>query len=268
MDYHRSLGPILEDSLEGLLHVDGKFFRTVRWLFTRPGFLTAEFNAGRRVAYTQPLRLYIFASFLYFALGLFVGHSPVKVDVTPDKPGAATVSSHAAEGTGKAAKVDLSAAAPSALGRLLEGLKAEDQQEVSRELAHLLPTMAFFCIPLLGSALLLAYRGGGRVYVEHLIFALHIQALYFLTAFVAELVEALLHPLSAAAAGISGTLFFLGGAWLVYRAFRVVYGQSPGMTILKMALVGIGYSIVLILGMTLTAIAAALIVLGNHAGAR
>src|SRR5580698_10261012 len=92
VDYHRSLGPILEDSLEGMLHFDGKFFRTVRLLFTKPGFLTKEFIAGRRVSYTQPLRLYIFASLLYFASGVAFSPSidapPLSYSVTPHATGA------------------------------------------------------------------------------------------------------------------------------------------------------------------------------------
>src|SRR5580698_7681049 len=89
VDYHRSLWPILEDSLEGFLHVDGKFFRTVRLLFTRPGFLTKEFNGGRRVAYTQPLRLYIFASLLFFASGLIIRHPPTQAVIAQAKLDAA-----------------------------------------------------------------------------------------------------------------------------------------------------------------------------------
>src|SRR5665213_2904880 len=89
VDYHRSLWPILEDSLEGFLHVDGKFFRTVRLLFTRPGFLTKEFNAGRRVAYTQPLRLYIFASLLFFTASLVIKHPPTQAEIAQVKANAA-----------------------------------------------------------------------------------------------------------------------------------------------------------------------------------
>jgi hypothetical protein len=54
----------VEDGLEGILHFDGKFFTSARYIFTRPGFLTTEFIAGRRARYMHPVRLYFFASFL------------------------------------------------------------------------------------------------------------------------------------------------------------------------------------------------------------
>lgn len=45
---------------------DTKFFRSVMPLLFRPGFLSREYSAGRRVRYINPLRLYIFSSILFF----------------------------------------------------------------------------------------------------------------------------------------------------------------------------------------------------------
>ncbi|MDE2140110.1 MAG: DUF4286 family protein [Gammaproteobacteria bacterium] len=45
---------------------DTKFFRSVVPLLFRPGFLSREYSAGRRVRYINPLRLYIFSSILFF----------------------------------------------------------------------------------------------------------------------------------------------------------------------------------------------------------
>lgn len=42
-----------------LFHLDSRILRTVRYLFTRPGFLTAEYLAGKRSRYVNPLRLYV-----------------------------------------------------------------------------------------------------------------------------------------------------------------------------------------------------------------
>jgi hypothetical protein len=266
VDYHRSLWPILEDSLEGFLHVDGKFFRTVRWLFTRPGFLTKEFNAGRRVAYTQPLRLYIFASFLYFASGLVLKHPPTQAELAQAKADAAEDQQELARknsGAPGAAAEKGTDAPRSAFVRFIESLKNADRKEVTKELRHLVPTMAFFCLPLLATALLVAYPRSGRVYVEHLIFALHVQAFFFLAALATNLLQALVGLVSVSLAGLLGVLCFVGGAWLVYRAFRVVYGQGRWRTLFKMAFVGLSYGIVLILGITATSITAAVLVLHN-----
>lgn len=267
VDYHRSLWPILEDSLEGFLHLDGKFLRTVRWLFTRPGFLTKEFIAGRRVSYTQPLRLYIFASFLYFAAAIVLKNPPSQADIARAKADAAAEVQENADRSAALAKDATAKAAPSALGRLFERLQHEDHKEVEREMRHLWPTMAFFCLPLLATVLLRAYKASGRVYVEHLIFALHVQAFFFLAALASDLAKALVRVVSAPLAEVLGVLLFLVAAWLIYRAFRAVYGQGRWKTILKMAIVGLSYGIILIIGTTLTAITAALLVMGSSQGA-
>jgi len=46
-------------ALHELTHLDAKVFATVRYLFTRPGYLTTEFIAGRRARYMKPLSLFL-----------------------------------------------------------------------------------------------------------------------------------------------------------------------------------------------------------------
>jgi hypothetical protein len=45
---------------------EGKFFRTTRYLITKPGFLALEYNAGKRERYYHPARMYVFISFVFF----------------------------------------------------------------------------------------------------------------------------------------------------------------------------------------------------------
>lgn len=52
--------------VDEVLDVDGRIFRTIRLLFTRPGQLTADFLSGRRARYVHPLRLFLVVSGLYF----------------------------------------------------------------------------------------------------------------------------------------------------------------------------------------------------------
>jgi Protein of unknown function (DUF3667) len=51
-----------------ITHFDGKFFTTVRDLFTRPGFLSREYISGKRVSYLDPIRMYIFTSAIFFLI--------------------------------------------------------------------------------------------------------------------------------------------------------------------------------------------------------
>ena len=43
-----SLGHFLHEFVEGLFHVDSKFWRTLRALLTRPGLITEQYLDGKR----------------------------------------------------------------------------------------------------------------------------------------------------------------------------------------------------------------------------
>ena len=51
-----------------ITHFDGKFFSSVKYVVTKPGFLTAEYANGRRMSYLNPVRFYVFTSFLFFLI--------------------------------------------------------------------------------------------------------------------------------------------------------------------------------------------------------
>ena len=51
---------------ENVYQFDSKIWLTLYYLFTRPGFLTREFNAGKINSYVHPLRLFMFLSCLFF----------------------------------------------------------------------------------------------------------------------------------------------------------------------------------------------------------
>lgn len=51
-----------------ITHFDGKFFSTVKYLITKPGFLSAEYLKGRRASYLHPIRMYVFTSAFFFII--------------------------------------------------------------------------------------------------------------------------------------------------------------------------------------------------------
>jgi hypothetical protein len=71
-----SFGDVAGELLDELLSWDSRFWRTLVPLVFRPGFLTAEFIAGRRARYVPPFRLYLIISFvLFLVVSLFAGGS-------------------------------------------------------------------------------------------------------------------------------------------------------------------------------------------------
>ncbi len=49
-------------------NLDSKFYKSFKYLFSRPGFLTAEFIAGRRKPYLGPFQIYLLASIVFYIL--------------------------------------------------------------------------------------------------------------------------------------------------------------------------------------------------------
>ena len=66
--------------LDDIFSFDSRASRTVWPLMFRPGFLTSEYFAGRRVHYVPPLRLYLFISIVFF----LVLKLTVAAEETPD----------------------------------------------------------------------------------------------------------------------------------------------------------------------------------------
>jgi hypothetical protein len=219
-----------------VFHFDGKFLKSSRYILTNPGFLTKEFNAGRRVRYAQPLRLYVFASFLFFAISALTSGNLF------------SGGAHAANAPGGGGWLDGLIKVNKQPGELV------DQTGVTREFEHLLPEMFFLCVPFLALALKLVYRRSGRVYVEHLIFALHLQAFCFLYLIVMFSAMSLAGLAGHGAKEAVNFLFAVLLAWMIFRAFRTVYGQGAWRTLGHMALAGFLYWVVVALGMVLTAV--------------
>lgn len=65
-NYAAPLWADIQDFFGNHFGFDTKFFRSVLPLLFRPGFLSREYSAGRRVRYINPLRLYLFSSILFF----------------------------------------------------------------------------------------------------------------------------------------------------------------------------------------------------------
>lgn len=69
-------------------HFESKFFSSMVPLFTKPGFLTKEYFAGRRASYLSPISMYIFISIVFFFLftaNTNINRNNLVEDVTPEE---------------------------------------------------------------------------------------------------------------------------------------------------------------------------------------
>ena len=104
----RRFSSILGDFLDTVFSIDNRLFRTLGPLYFRPGHLTLEYFAGRRVRYVTPFRLFFFLCVLSFlALKLYTAGTDGAIDF----------------GEGAQARIERAATEAEVDARLAEGLE-------------------------------------------------------------------------------------------------------------------------------------------------
>ena len=68
----RHFSSILGDFLDSVFNIDARFPHTIWPLFAKPGYLSLEYFAGRRVRYVSPVRLFFFVSIITFFVAQLV----------------------------------------------------------------------------------------------------------------------------------------------------------------------------------------------------
>jgi hypothetical protein len=59
---------LISHFFQDITHFDGKFFNSLKYLVTRPGFVSKEYMIGRRASYINPIRMYVFTSAIFFLI--------------------------------------------------------------------------------------------------------------------------------------------------------------------------------------------------------
>ena len=70
---HRTLRAFFHDLLHGVLHFEGKTWRTLPLLVWHPGRLTREYIDGKRASYVSPIALFLFVVFFTYAMFSLLG---------------------------------------------------------------------------------------------------------------------------------------------------------------------------------------------------
>jgi len=81
---HRTVGAWWHDLAHGVLHLDGKIWRTLPLLAWRPGELTRRYVRGERAKFVSPLAIFLFSVFLMFAFFSALGITALGVDNVDD----------------------------------------------------------------------------------------------------------------------------------------------------------------------------------------
>lgn len=213
-----------------LVHLDGKFWRTLRSLMFRPGFLSEEFSAGRRRLYLRPVRLLIAAIITYALLTqggllmtltmgrLILSVAPVAV------PQGLSVADTVARIDRFGVLAPLLAAKEQSSDTTSEGAR----ERFHRRLNQFAQPLSFANVFLLALALYLVFHRKRRLLVEHAVFSMHVVSFVLLSSLAllpaVRLLEA--DEESGAALAIILSVFIWQFAYLTMAIRRFYFGRE------------------------------------------
>jgi Protein of unknown function (DUF3667) len=250
-----TLGEFVQQFGGAYLSTEGALWRTLKLLLLKPGELTRLYLAGRRKHYLLPLRLYLTISVLMLLALRISGALQVEINAPPaeaasgKKPDVSILTFDDGTGLGvrngvfycdnfpawlcKRAQRRLDIE-PKAVADALDQFKDRYVGNLGAAMFLLLPSFALW--------LKLVYLNRRLRYTEHLVFALHLHAFWFLAfGLIFTGVNAL---------AVAGSLAV---PWYTLAAMRRVYGGRRWARWLRAALVALLYLIVL--GVAMVAVA-------------
>jgi hypothetical protein len=265
-----SLVHFAQVAAEDLTHADSRLWRTLAALMFRPGYLTAEFLAGRRARYLPPVRLYLVLSVAFF------------VFAAATQPKLAILQIDARDRTARPAALDGSdATAPAgesvpqrqerlchdvnydgpwarqlqpAFAQACRNAVADGGRELQAAFLHNLPRAMFLFLPLLAAVMMLLYWWPRHYYVEHLLLLVHNHANIFLVTMLVWALARLLPRIG----GVLEFAAFVYFAWYIFRSVRVAYGQGRVLSFAKCAVLAFTYLLFGALMLALTSVYSAL----------
>lgn len=254
-------GEFLRDVADDQFSVDAKVPRTLRLLFIRPGFLTAEYTAGRVARYIPPFRLYLLASVLFFVLVSFLSRRSDWAEraeaemqremagdtTTEERDTTAGLNIRFSGGKDWMDSVQVNIPWLWLDQKIEANLKALGQlppsvalRRVTEATIEEIPKVMFVLLPVFAVLLQLLYALRRRYYIEHFVFALHFHAFAFVLFSIALIIG-------------SGWILLIPAIGLpiyLLLAMKRVYAQGWIMTVVKWFVLGNVYLILLLCGLT------------------
>lgn len=247
IDLNLSIGHIIGEFLGDIFSYDSRVFRTLVPLLFKPGFLTAQYNLGRRVSYVPPVRLFIIISLLYFFSLTLTGFQGGNIVITNDNQANVT----APAGSSEEGEVvtpgnimeqppvttdddagDKSPLVNSFVRKVLAA--GQNRDLILAKMADWMPRLMFVLIPVFAFILKMCYWKSGRYYIHHLIFSLHYHSFLFLLLF-------FLLPLAAFNDELADLISVIVMATYLLLGMRRVYAEHIGRTIIKFMFLSASY---------------------------
>lgn len=277
LEIKQSLGEIIRHFFEDITHFDGKFFASLRLLMFKPGLLSTEYRIGKRAKYLNPVRMYIFTSFVFFLI-LFTFKSPEEEfdkletsgpiirfdDIEPNDSSTNGQNKVPIEKETLAqykSKQDTAREKDNTIVRFFKEKQIEveekyagNNKEMSKDFLsrflHSLPQFLFVSLPFIALLLLILYsRRKQYNYVNHAIFIIHYYIFIFIIILFVVGIKKLGNITDWPVFDWINKALLLYGTYYLYRAMLNYYQQGKGKTFLKffLLLLGISFTMVILL---------------------
>jgi hypothetical protein len=175
VDLSKPFKSIVHSLLDNWFSLDNKLVKSIPLLLLKPGFLSREFADGKRVRYSSPLKLFLFASLAYFfLLGLSDNNLKIESNVTFNEK----ESSHSIVTDSITTPKPNQAPGKGLLESRLEE-KIKNPQQLKNTIIKGFSYMFFLLMPLFALLLSGLLKRTKRMYVDHLIFSVHFHTFGF-----------------------------------------------------------------------------------------
>ena len=268
---------LIIEFLSSNFNFDTKLGRTLVDLLVKPGKITKQFVAGKRVRYVKPVQMYLFVSFVFFLLlGLdpasFVNKNPASTAQVEqlNNSGIAEISISQDELTAisnligsadpnndaeiesallKLGLTEIASWERHVMKQVIRSMKPENEDQLTKEVYANLSISMFFLLPFFAALIWLFTKSLAPFYMDALIFSLHFHSVAFilfsldvLTGFVTD-------------ATLVTKLILFSAMFYLILAMKRVYslkwrssiGKTLGITAIYSIVLGFTFSGILIL---------------------
>ena len=250
-----TLGEFAQQFGGSYLSTEGALWRTLKLLLTRPGALTREYLAGRRRHYVLPLRLYLTASVVALVALRLAASGGAAIELPPETAAQLARAGKnelvIALGGDQGPRLGLANGKfycerlPAALCHHFQRKLDLDPKAMSRELERASErfvghwgTAMFLLVPMFALWCKLAWLARRLRYTEHLVYALHLHAFWFVAIAVAQVPLPPFKPVALLAMPVYALL-----------ASHRAYGGRWGPTLLRNAGVAVAYGATLLVAL-------------------
>ena len=198
----RKVSTFVRNFFEESFSFDSKFLKTLKYILFRPGFLTYEYIQGRVASYVTPLKMYLFVSVVTFFVTSLINSDDLK-----------SLSEAFELKEGQVEKYIMNT------GIQYEVFETRFNNEYQAKLPlYFLMLMILFSLPLK-----VIYLNTKRLYVEHLVFAMHFFTFLLVMVAVSTITDLIFED---------STLFFVCVVPFFYLFFAIknAYGQKLSLT--------------------------------------